>query len=658
MAVDSIARMLAADASDIAEQAMKTIIEFPQGFNYKGEVDYFSDLPTTGNTVGDVYTVKYKGSSGTDPLGDEYVWGEYQGVEQWILRSNLSQYAKIDGSYILMNVGTSDNLVDKKAVGSLQSPFLFRPTAGGDISINGDGTAQIKSVHGNTLVWNQMIENGDFQSNTHWTKVGDGTRTTADGVMSYVQDGITSSEGIYYNSTNDRLISGHKYLLSIYARLSDASDIDYSAPYFSTSKFTLVSGTSTSKLTTDFRNYSAIVSANSDYDNLNYLIGVRAAQRADAGVTLQIKSANAFDLTVKFGAGNEPATVADFREWLSREFYPFSAPRLLNFTGTGIKSVGFNQWDEEWELGTYKSEDGKKSSNTSKIRNKNPIRVISGETYYIKASTTVTAFYYRADGTYIRYKSISKNATFIVPEETAFMNWTTGSSSDPVTTYNNDICINLSHSGDRNGEYEAYWSETRQLPTATYFPGGMKSAGSVYDELTPDKAITRIDSRAYEEGDENDPTVITDGTTTLYPLATPTEVAIDPPLNLSYRAADFGTEEVITPAGTAPTSSPLVMKAHYNRDYTRQLDNIADNIGDGAEAGALAESAQAVSAGRLLMGGFDSDEHATLKDSQIRADIAKAVVEAVYNAPTADGVYMFKATVTDGVSTFSWEAAE
>ena len=36
------------------------------------------------------------------------------------------------------------------------------------------------------------------------------------------------------------------------------------------------------------------------------------------------------------------------------------------------------------------------------------------------------------------------------------------------------------------------WSETRQLPTATYFPTGMKSAGSVYDELTPNKAITRI----------------------------------------------------------------------------------------------------------------------------------------------------------------------
>lgn len=34
--------------------------------------------------------------------------------------------------------------------------------------------------------------------------------------------------------------------------------------------------------------------------------------------------------------------------------------------------------------------------------------------------------------------------------------------------------------------------DTANLPTLTYFPTGMKSAGSVYDELTPSKAITRV----------------------------------------------------------------------------------------------------------------------------------------------------------------------
>ena len=40
--------------------------------------------------------------------------------------------------------------------------------------------------------------------------------------------------------------------------------------------------------------------------------------------------------------------------------------------------------------------------------------------------------------------------------------------------------------------YEPYTSSTLNLPVSTYFPTGMKSAGSVYDELTETKAITRF----------------------------------------------------------------------------------------------------------------------------------------------------------------------
>ena len=54
------------------------------GIHYKGEVDYYSNLPTTGVSIGDAYTVKYSGSSGTTPDGTEYVWGTVSGTNQWI----------------------------------------------------------------------------------------------------------------------------------------------------------------------------------------------------------------------------------------------------------------------------------------------------------------------------------------------------------------------------------------------------------------------------------------------------------------------------------------------------------------------------------------------------------------------------------------------
>lgn len=96
-----------------------------------------------------------------------------------------------------------------------------------------------------------------------------------------------------------------------------------------------------------------------------------------------------------------------------------------------------------------------------------------------------------------------------------------------------------------------------------YFPTGMKSAGSVYDELTKDKAITRIGSRAYESGDESDSSVITDGTTTYYALATPTEVNISPPLDMNYQIEWGGTEQLLPENGSVPVTSPILADIKY-----------------------------------------------------------------------------------------------
>ena len=67
-------------------------------------------------------------------------------------------------------------------------------------------------------------------------------------------------------------------------------------------------------------------------------------------------------------------------------------------------------------------------------------------------------------------------------------------------TYKNDICINLSNTGYRDGEYEPYQDFIRELPINKIkdsegnllFPDGLCSAGSVYDEITEKKAIKRI----------------------------------------------------------------------------------------------------------------------------------------------------------------------
>lgn len=53
------------------------------GVHLKGAVDYYNNLPAS-PSEGDAYTVRYQGTSGTDPLGVEYAWATYQGTPQWI----------------------------------------------------------------------------------------------------------------------------------------------------------------------------------------------------------------------------------------------------------------------------------------------------------------------------------------------------------------------------------------------------------------------------------------------------------------------------------------------------------------------------------------------------------------------------------------------
>jgi len=54
------------------------------GVHWLGAVNYYSSLPSNAS-LGDAYTVLYEGSSGTEPCGDEYVWGTLNSNNQWIL---------------------------------------------------------------------------------------------------------------------------------------------------------------------------------------------------------------------------------------------------------------------------------------------------------------------------------------------------------------------------------------------------------------------------------------------------------------------------------------------------------------------------------------------------------------------------------------------
>ena len=184
-----------------------------------------------------------------------------------------------------------------------------------------------------------------------------------------------------------------------------------------------------------------------------------------------------------------------------------------------------------------------------------PVPVSPSTAYHVQCNSTgsIGIGFYTADGTYIRYYGGSSNSVdFTTPDNCYWIMVVLRPAINTPTTYE-DICVNVS--GTRNGEYEPYRIvDSIEWPTQT-----LRAAGSVCDELTSDELVTRVGERNYQSGDESDATVRTDGTTTYYPLATPTTTPISPALPMTYRVQAGGSESIIVPDGEVSAAPVLTV---------------------------------------------------------------------------------------------------
>lgn len=357
-------------------------------------------------------------------------------------------------------------------------------------------------------------------------------------------------------------------------------------------------------------------------------------------VTLDVaKGDRAYDLTRMFGAGNEPSTVEEFYARLPKgiDINAYNEGEVVNMNVEGIKSVGFNAWDEEWESGNFHPSTGQPVANGNLIRSINPIPVIGGETYYFNKGSykTLHIYQYTASDAFISHSEYNVNSAIVLTSETAYLRVSlTG------TTYNHDVCINLVHTGYRNGEYEPYVSDEIALPIADYFPNGMNSIGDVKDELTATEAIQRIgvvdmgtlDWARSTYGSVNAFSTFTipmknngaeiksarytpnylggvhllnnlemmsnpnypylyirddsytdstsfkaamSGVMLYYELAEPIVTSIDKPLALDYQVWDFGTEEAIAEGKTTPLKASIVYEFNARDTIRKNRNDIA-----------------------------------------------------------------------------------
>lgn len=363
------------------------------------------------------------------------------------VRAVLNNKADIDGSYINLNAGTADNLNSSVGIED-QTPYNFR-TSGGSTEI-GD-REELNAVVGVSVPWNQNLQ---AMNSTYWQASATGTEVTfADGVA-------TVNASLQYaginNKTNNRptFPTGHKILYSVGVKLTTAVSNAVRVKINNQDQ-------KYAEASTSWQTIQGIFAWNSANAATFNVFDARSADR-DA---YQVKEPMLIDLTAMFGStiadyiysleqANVGSSVSWFRKYFPKLYYGYSAPTTLSVKTSAHKMTGFNQWDEEWELGYYNVDTGVSGTSNSQIRCKNKIKVVPNTTYYIKTSGMLWILEYDADDIYLN-KYISKtNQVFTTSANTRYIRFYALSTYG--TTYKNDICINLHWDGERDGEYEPY----------------------------------------------------------------------------------------------------------------------------------------------------------------------------------------------------------
>ena len=438
------------------------------------------------------------------------------------------------------------------------------------LSVSNSSGVPVKdyTVKGKSIVWNQLIKNGNFVDKTGWSVVN-GTGSVSNNKYTFTVTGTQTYSNITQYMDKSLFIVGHKYYVTatitpqysagtLTVALHNGStrqQILWTAPA-SSGKTNFVSA-----IFTPSREF--VSEANAGTRLILYCPHTESAQ----GDVTEISNVWMVDLTKMFGAGNEP-TAAQFRGMFPDDYYEYDA-------GT-IKSIAGNLQIQSSSPERYQLADKSKFQNTSSLSGISVTNNNDGSIIFDGTKTTSNVVYF-ACGTYQitqnhkyylygapagggnrtyslysvftptggsnLYSFDNGNGVFFIGQATA-----SGHGDIEILIAQNTVSnliftpqlFDLTQMFGRGNEPttpEKLWQKVTKkyypynpndyksvnIPVETYFPDGFNSVGNVYDEISfsGQTATRRIGVRSYQDGDENESSVLTDKTNTLYVLSTP-----------------------------------------------------------------------------------------------------------------------------------------
>ena len=419
------------------------------------------------------------GKIDSSDIKEQMIFDSRVGGTEQILPENTSDPTT---SPIIADIQYPDSLRSEQA-------FLYRESPTTE-----DGQAKITHIKGNTLVWNQLLAYISTSHYLNYVSIADGeAKLNFSG-----QASAGSTRFIPDAQYRPQAINGRVYFEIIDIKLTN-SNSDY--------RVGLAFGTGTPSyldpdktIINSYQRLSGLFTASS---NSTIMLTIRDRSGTTGLYDAYVKNWMIFDLTAM---GLDTLSLAEVQQWFSNcyplPYYDYTIGKLLPFKGESLKTTGKNLFDKsnasmqsngyiDYVNGVYGTSD-----NTISV----VVPCLPNTVYTI---SKISSARFRVGYSEVYPASLTPIYGAVVGETGTNLSITTGNGAKYLvaTVYSSSIDTVSSQTiidsvqvelGSSASSYEPYTSSTINLPTLTYFPTGMKSAGSVYDEITESKADTRV----------------------------------------------------------------------------------------------------------------------------------------------------------------------
>lgn len=373
------------------------------------------------------------------------------------------------------------------------------------------------TVKGKTIVWNQLFTNSATSSN------GVTISNNQDGTMTL--NGTANETYINFTNLSDAMNQVHKYLLCLKI-LNNPDNVSFHYGW-------LNRGSMTTGIISNGESCSICNQTETQTQGEKYT-GLAGFKTGTVFNSVKIV-VMVMDLTQMFGAGNEPATPAEFRAMFPDDYYPYNAGELKSVVPTSVETSTaerFQLLDKSKFTATTtingvtftNNGDGTITYNgTTTGANytlQSGLRVVAGHKYfsYVGENTNdkISVLLYTVPDPYSTFdyrfpkaeggiSTALKNCDKLYYQPKPLQN----------ISYSNFILkpqffdlTEMFGAGNEPTTPEEFWQRVPEklyrynpsayksvnIPSSKYFPDEMRSAGSVYDEINflSQKAIKRI----------------------------------------------------------------------------------------------------------------------------------------------------------------------